>query len=180
MRRRGTFAPPSIKLKAAPNAFQAGDRVRALSLPLSALGVLLALERAERVMMINLDDLTLGQLKEIARRFGGGEAKGNSPALDNEMLGQYVIVRCRDAGVHAGVLDAYNGRECVLTEARRLWYWRVKGSGDFLNAIALAGVHPDSKLSAPVARIHLTETCEIIQCTAEAEKVIRAQKVHNG
>lgn len=125
---------------------------------------------------MNIDDLTIGEAKALAAMFAGHSA----PALNNGMIGKYVIVRCRDAGVHAGVLESTDGRACVLTDSRRLWYWKVRGSGDFLNAIALAGVHEDSKLSAPVERIHLTENCEIIQCSDEAEKVIRAQAVHNG
>ena len=42
--------------------------------------------------------------------------------IENKMIGKYVVVRCRDAGVHTGVLEAHDGRECVLTESRRLWY----------------------------------------------------------
>ena len=126
---------------------------------------------------MNIDDLTIGEAKRLASMFGG---QACATAFDNGMTGKYVIVRCRDAGVHAGILESSDGRQCVLTEARRLWYWKVKGSGDFLNAIALSGVHSDSKLSAPVDRIHLTENCEILQCSADAEKVIRAQGVYNG
>ena len=101
--------------------------------------------------------------------------------IDNKMIGSFVIVRCRDAGVHAGVLESYQGRECVLTDARRLWYWKVKpGAGDFLNGIANQGVHTGSKLSAPVARVHLTENCEIIQATSEAEQSIREHEAYNG
>ena len=37
--------------------------------------------------------------------------------IDCKMIGKYVIVRCRDAGVHAGVLESYSGKECVLTES---------------------------------------------------------------
>jgi hypothetical protein len=126
---------------------------------------------------MNIDNMTYGELKQIAAMFGGQPAQ---PAFDTGMIGKYVIVRCRDAGVHAGILESTDGRACVLSDARRLWYWKVAGSGDFLNAIALSGIHPDSKLSAPVSRIALTENCEIIQCTVEAEKSIKAQKVHNG
>lgn len=127
---------------------------------------------------MNIDELTIGEAKALAAMFSSQSAP--TTTFNNGMIGKYVVVRCRDAGVHAGVLESTNGRECVLTEARRLWYWKVKGSGDFLNAIALAGVHKDSKVSAPAWRIHLTENCEIIQCSDEAEKVIRAQAVHNG
>lgn len=33
--------------------------------------------------------------------------------MENGMIGSYVIVRCRDAGVHAGVLKAHDGREAL-------------------------------------------------------------------
>ena len=99
--------------------------------------------------------------------------------IDNEMVGKYVVVRCHDAGVHAGVLEAHEGRECVLTEARRLWYWKVKkGTGDFLSAIANHGLGSDCKIGEAVARIHLTEDCEIILCSSESETSIRDYPVH--
>ena len=117
-------------------------------------------------------ELTLKDLKELL----GGEAK---PPLDNGMTGKYVVVRCRDAGVHVGVLVSHNGRECVLTEARRLWYWKPANGAAFLSGVAVDGLHSDSKIGKPVPRIHLTEDCEIIECTAAAEASIRAQANHN-
>lgn len=93
--------------------------------------------------------------------------------FDNEMIGKYVIVRCHDAGVHAGILEAYEGRECVLTESRRLWYWKPADGKAFLSGVAISGLHGDSKVGVELPRIHLTENCEIIQCTEDAEKSIR-------
>jgi hypothetical protein len=88
------------------------------------------------------------------------------------MIGKYVIVRCRDAGVHAGVLQAYNGRECGLSESRRLWFWKAANGAAFLSGVAVEGLHPDSKIGAPV-KIHLTENCEIIECTEKSAKSIK-------
>ena len=93
--------------------------------------------------------------------------------IDNKMIGKYVIVRCHDAGVHAGVLEAYEGREAVLTESRRLWYWSPAGGKKFLSGVAIAGLDGSSQVGATLPRIHLTETCEIIQCSDSAEKLIR-------
>ena len=93
---------------------------------------------------------------------------------DNGMIGKYVIVRCRDAGVHAGVLAQHNGRECVLTEARRLWYWKPADGAAFLSGVATHGLHIDSKIGKAVERIHLTENCEIAQCSEAAAASIRA------
>jgi hypothetical protein len=93
--------------------------------------------------------------------------------MDNGMVGKYVIVRCRDAGVHAGVLAGNEGREVVLTESRRLWYWKPAGKKKFLSGVAVAGLSEASKVGAALPRLHLTETCEIIACTSGAEQSIR-------
>ena len=97
------------------------------------------------------------------------------PALDNEMIGQFVIVRCRDAGVHAGILAAYSGREAVLDQARRLWYWKPAKRSKFLSGVAVNGLDPASKIGAPI-HVHLTETCEIIRCSDEAADSIKGMK----
>jgi hypothetical protein len=92
--------------------------------------------------------------------------------LDNKMIGSYVITRCRDAGVHAGYLESYEGRECVLTKSRRLWYWKPANRKAFLSGAATDGLHSDSKIGIELPRIHLTENCEIIQCSEAAQKSI--------
>ena len=92
--------------------------------------------------------------------------------MNNGMIGKYVIVRCRDAGVHAGILEIHEGRECVLTESRRLWYWKPSNGASFLSGVAVYGLHADSKLGEPI-RVHLTENCEIIECSDIAANSIR-------
>lgn len=137
------------------------------------------------VTEINLDDLTIGQLKEIWMMFGPladpdvsvtPEADPAPLGLESPMIGKYVIVRCRDAGVHAGVLQAAQGRQAVLTESRRLWYWKSR-KGSFLSGVARDGLDPASKIGGPID-IHLTETCEIIAVSPEAEKTIRELPTH--
>jgi len=88
-------------------------------------------------------------------------------------IGKYVVVRTRDAGVHAGVLKSRSGRECELTESRRLWYWKVAGKGAFLSGVATAGIdHSESKVGAPIDVV-LTENCEIIATSDAAEQSLR-------
>jgi hypothetical protein len=96
--------------------------------------------------------------------------------MENGMIGKYVLVRCRDAGVHAGVLKGNEGREAVLTESRRLWYWKPANNQKYLSGVAVAGLHADSKVGAPLPRLHLTETCEIIECSEVAAESIRSAK----
>ena len=102
------------------------------------------------------------------------ENSANSYLDENRLLpGAYVVVRCRDAGVHAGVLESRIGRECQLSEARRLWKW-TPAKGAFLNAVAAYGLkHEDSKIGTPVD-ILLTENCEIIACLTAAAASIRS------
>lgn len=93
-------------------------------------------------------------------------------------VGRYAIVRCRDAGVHAGVVEYHSGREVTLREARRLWYWKVPaGAPAFLSGVAMFGITDESKIGCPVS-IHLTESCEIIPCSEEAERSIRGKASH--
>jgi len=124
---------------------------------------------------MNIDDLTYGQLKEIGARFGEPSAPAMLSSPNNGMIGKFVIVRCRDAGVHAGFLVSHNGRECVLSSARRLWYWKPANGAAFLSGVATEGLHSDSKVGAPV-EIHLTENCEIIACSEGAMKSIQGVK----
>ena len=112
---------------------------------------------------MNFENMTIKEARQIAQMFSA-----NAGGLfDNGMIGKTVIVRCRDAGVHAGTLESHNGRECVLSQARRLWYWKPANGAAFLSGVAAEGLHKDSKIGAPV-RIHLTENCEIIACSAKA------------
>jgi hypothetical protein len=85
---------------------------------------------------------------------------------------QYVIVRCRDAGVHAGEYVGHVGREVVLENSRRIWYWSGAAS---LSEIAVHGCAKpaECKIAMAVPKITLTEACEIIVCLPAGEKFLR-------
>lgn len=91
------------------------------------------------------------------------------------MIGKDVIVRTYSAGVHFGTLDSRDGKELVLKNARRIWYWE----GAFtLSAVATEGVSKSSKLSVEVPEILLTEAIEIIPCSEAASANLRTLKAH--
>ena len=50
---------------------------------------------------------------------------------------KYVIVRTYSAGVFAGTLESKEGKEVILSNARRLWYWKGAAS---LSQLAMEGV----------------------------------------
>ena len=82
----------------------------------------------------------------------------------------YVVVRTCSAGVHVGVLESQDGKQVVLSTARRLWYWK----GAFtLSEVSQTGVAGGSKLSVAVPRITLTEAVEIIPASMEAAQILR-------
>ena len=91
----------------------------------------------------------------------------------------YVIIRTRDAGVHAGFLkkkeSSLAGIEVELVNARRIWYWE----GAFtLSTLATEGTSkPEScKFPCEVDTIELV-AIEIIPCTEKAMQSIRGVKV---
>jgi hypothetical protein len=94
--------------------------------------------------------------------------------MENQMIGKYVVVRCRDAGVHAGELVSFEGRQATLKNARRLWYWKPADGKAFLSAVAVFGLHKDSKVGVTQPLILLTEDCEIALCTEVASASIAA------
>ena len=84
----------------------------------------------------------------------------------------YVIVRCRNAGVHAGEYVSHKGTEVVLVNARRIWLWR--GANE-LNGLAVYGASrpAECRFGPPVKRNTLLDACEIIVCQPAGEKMIR-------
>ena len=89
---------------------------------------------------------------------------------------KYVIVRTYSAGVFAGSLESRTGREVVLRDARRIWYWSGAAT---LNQLAVDGTSDPENCKFPVAvdRVELLEAIEILDVTPEAETSIKAVKV---
>ena len=101
------------------------------------------------------------------------EEKKDSKETENDKKnGRYVIARTYSAGVFAGNLVSKKGKEVVLKNARRLWYWKGAAS---LSQLAMEGVkEPDEcKFPCEVDRVELTETIEILDVTSKAEKNIK-------
>ncbi|MBK9216945.1 MAG: hypothetical protein IPM59_15395 [Chloracidobacterium sp.] len=84
---------------------------------------------------------------------------------------KYVICRTYSAGVFAGFLESRNGKEVVLTNARRLWYWDGAAS---LSQLAMEGTKQPKTCKFPDRRdrVELTEAIEILDVTPEAQKSI--------
>ena len=86
--------------------------------------------------------------------------------------GKEVVVRTYSAGVHFGVLKSRDGKEVVLENAIRIWYWDGACS---LSQLAMEGTKKpgECKFSVPVHEILLTEAIELIPATPAAIESIR-------
>lgn len=94
--------------------------------------------------------------------------------LDRSYM-EYKIVRTYSAGVFAGEIESRNGKEVVMRNARRLWYWDGASS---LSELAMKGVaRPENcKFPCPVDRVILTEVIEILDVTEAARASIEGVK----
>jgi hypothetical protein len=96
--------------------------------------------------------------------------------------GDYVIVRCRNAGVHSGYLFSRDSDILVLENSRRLWRWWSKFS---LSGLATCGVLESKKDQVkfacvlPLITLTSSDVCEVINCTKEARESIESIKEYN-
>lgn len=117
---------------------------------------------------MNIDNLTYGELKQIAALFGNAQPATSS----NPVVGQYCIARCYCAGVHAGIVVSVDGENVMLKDSRRLWSWKAK-DGVALSGVAQSGLTADkSKVDVVNPTIYLTGVCELIPCSEEAKESI--------
>jgi hypothetical protein len=125
--------------------------------------------------MMNIDDLTIGQAKQLAAMFAAQVASESAPELDAHLIGTPVIIRTYSAGVHFGIHDGRKGPEIRLKDARRIWYWNKAFT---LSKIAVDGLGEDSKLSVAVPEIVLTECIEVIPCSKTAANQLSTKPAH--
>lgn len=108
---------------------------------------------------MNIDELTLGQIKQIQSLIG------QSQQQTHPMMGRRCLIRTYSAGVHIGNIESINGMECKLTNALRLWSWEHGGLS--LSAVANNGI-VKGRLNKTV-EVYLTNVIEIIPTTNQAE-----------
>ena len=116
---------------------------------------------------MNVDDLTLGQIKQLKQMFGNCKTEDSFIHPD---IGRKVIVRTYSAGVHYGTLEYKRGNEVRLKNSIRIWYWDGACS---LSQLAVDGTKKPNncKFAVPVEAITI-EMVEIIPCSEVAIRSI--------
>ena len=117
---------------------------------------------------MNINDLTIGQAKELATMFNSQQ---NTTKSLNGMIGKMVIIRTYSAGVWFGKLAEKSGNEVILHQARRMWKWWAAESIS-LSSCAIYGIKREqSKIVEAVDSVWL-EAIEIIPCSEKAVESI--------
>ena len=130
--------------------------------------------------MIDINDLTIGQIREIAATFPAlfGKAEAAS-SITAGMVGQYVIVRSRNEGVNAGYVEAADSTGVVLRNARRLWYHKpAEQSESWYEGVANHGLAEGCKISGTVDRKIIIEDYSLTTCSEKARQSIEGYKSH--
>lgn len=92
------------------------------------------------------------------------------------MKKQNVIVRTYSAGVFAGILKSRKGREVVLTNARRIYYWSGAAT---LSQLSVDGTSKPAECKFPCAvpEVTLLEAIEILPLSEKAKASLDSVKV---
>lgn len=113
---------------------------------------------------MDIDNMTIGEAKELAAMFG------NSPTAKTSkhpFIGKHCVARTYSAGVHLGTVKSVEGSQVILDDVRRLWKWE----GAFtLNEVALVGVGKTSRIAVEVPTVSLSDMVELIPTSEKARK----------
>lgn len=118
---------------------------------------------------MNINDLTIGEAKELAAIFGGGGTTKKHGAA-----GQKCIIRTYASGVHFGeVISVENNggkSRCEIKNSRRLWRWQTK-NGISLSDLARGIDTSKSKICAVIPAHFIEDAIEFIpvaDCVCDA------------
>ena len=122
---------------------------------------------------MNIDDLTYGQLKQIAAMFAGDALATPQPAASHKP--RPVIVCTDKRGVVFGYCTDTSARPITLTQARMALYWSSDVGGVF--GLGEKGPTKDCKISAVLPEITLEGVTAIFTVDPIAEAAWKAAKV---
>ena len=130
---------------------------------------------------MNIDDLTLGQIKQVKELVKCETVYTNNTtsSVHADALGRYVICRSRNEGVNAGKVILIEKGAVKLEDARRLHtHAPLDKNTAWYEGIAKTGISSDSRLSEAVDKI-IDEDYSLTYCTKEAEESIRNAPSHS-
>jgi len=105
----------------------------------------------------------------------GLDEKKRASGITDAMTGKVCMFRTYSAGVHFGELVERDGKECLVKNARRIFYWTQACS---LSQLAMEGSKDIDKcqIAMPVPELFLTEVIEIIPLSRVAAEQLQGAK----
>jgi hypothetical protein len=126
---------------------------------------------------MNLDSLTIGQVKELSQFITGkSNVTEHQPDPALKFIGKTCMFRTYSAGVHFGELAEKKGQTCLVKNAQRVWYWTQACS---LSQLAMEGSKnfSECKIAMPVEEMILEQVIEIIPMPDSVIKAFRGAAV---
>lgn len=125
--------------------------------------------------MVNIDDLTYGDLKKIAEMFSSVTMSAATPKTPERHSPIPVIVCTDKRGVVFGYCEDTTARPIILAEARMCLYWSADVGGVF--GLGERGPSKGCKISAVLPSISLEGVTAIFSVDSIAEEAWRSAKV---
>lgn len=128
---------------------------------------------------MNIDDLTVGQIKEIKSMFGSESE--NKKSILSSAIGEYVIVRSRNEGINAGYLEDADETGCKISKAIRIWHHKPKDkTTSWYEGVSISGLHSSSKVSVAVKEKYIIESYSITVCEEVSRISIQEHKPNDS
>lgn len=97
--------------------------------------------------------------------------------IASTMIGEKVIVRSRNEGINAGIVELADETGVVLINCRRIWYHKPKDKNlSWYEGVAETGLSDTSKVSGTVSKKVIIEDYSMTKCTEKAFKSIMELK----
>ena len=129
---------------------------------------------------MNINDLTIGQVKELTSFLPSNNPQMMQSNLSDGAIGKYAIVRTRNEGINFGKVIKADNTGIVLSEAQRIYYHKPKDNKTaWYEGVAQTGLDKSSKISAAVTEKYIIEDYSITMCSEDAIKSIQGH-IPNG
>ncbi len=127
---------------------------------------------------MNINELTIGQAKELSAMFGNS-AKPESQ-IYQRLVGKKVIVRSRNEGLNFGEVVMADETGIALKDARRIHYYDKAADGScWYEGMAVEGPGGETRMSTRSPK-SIIEDYSVTECSEIAIKKFDEWKDHEG
>lgn len=122
-------------------------------------------------MEIMQNTLTVNGLEYVLK----SSVNENTKAESKDGL-EYKMFRGDRSGVFVGYLKSLNGKEAIVLECRRIWYWTGAAS---ISQLAVDGTNNPTHCKFPeaVSKMQLTDVIEVLDVSSKAKASIESVKI---